>query len=126
MSDNLYSLSVGHMHESRVRGTYIVKSLHLSLEPKGPQVNQPSRHDTDQSINQPFHQWIVLYTLSNSYEPGPPTQETIQAITQSFKEILPHRQRTILTWDSTRFHLNRRQDDIDQNSISIPICLLVR
>src|SRR6266571_4585072 len=39
LSDNLYSLSVGHVHESRARGKFI---FNFFIGPQGPQVNQPT------------------------------------------------------------------------------------
>ena len=58
-TDSLYSrrrrTCTSHVH---------CKYLHLSLEL---QVNHRSRDETNQSINQPFHQWIALYGLSDSF-----------------------------------------------------------
>jgi hypothetical protein len=70
---------------------------------------------------------------------------SFSAITQSFEEILPHRQtltphrhKTTLIEilpqssqdeiprDSTRFHVNRQRTILTTNSITIPICLLVK
>jgi hypothetical protein len=67
----------GHVH---------YKYLHFSLEPR----RGPSTIDLSiinhQSIN-PFHQWIALYELSNSYKPGPPTQKAIQLLLNHLKKF---------------------------------------
>ena len=41
-----------------------------------PPVQLESNHQ-QKSIDYPFYQWIALYALSDSYKPGPPTQEAI-------------------------------------------------
>ena len=79
--DNLYSWW---------RGTctsYVhCKYLRLSLELK---VNKKNHKDTSQDHQEinPFHQWIALYALSDSYKPGPPTHKAIQLLLNHLKKF---------------------------------------